>query len=30
MSAPRSVAVLVGESPTWVKVSHQPNTKFHI
>jgi len=28
--AEESVSVLVGESPTWAKVSRQPNTKFHI
>jgi len=28
--AEESVLVLVGESPTWAKVSYQPNTKLHI
>jgi len=27
--AEQSVSGLVGESPTWAKVSHQPNTKSH-
>jgi hypothetical protein len=29
MSVPRGVSVLVGASPTWVRVNRPPNTKSH-